>query len=139
MWSKSVFLASTTAIRRFIATSSPAATPSLWKKGDPIRSSADYIQSLRNRGLTVYLFGDRVAEPTDHPMIRPSINAVAATYDLAQANPDLGCAKSSVSGQLVNRFLHVAESTADVVNQNRMQRKLGQMTGAPLHIFILVL
>ena len=42
-----------------------------------IRSGDDYIESLRNRNLKVYLFGELVKEPVDHAMIRPSINAVA--------------------------------------------------------------
>ncbi|NNK37540.1 MAG: 4-hydroxybutyryl-CoA dehydratase, partial [Xanthomonadales bacterium] len=52
-----------------------------------IRTGEEYIQSLRGRDLEVYLFGERVPEPVDHPVIRPSINAVAATYDLAQSRP----------------------------------------------------
>ncbi|MEO7331764.1 MAG: 4-hydroxyphenylacetate 3-hydroxylase N-terminal domain-containing protein [Minicystis sp.] len=98
----------------------------------PIRSGADYIESLRGRGLRVYLLGERVAEPVDHPMIRPSINAVAETYDLALREPDLATARSSLSGlsgQRVNRFLQITESVDDVVAQNKMQRKLGQLTG----------
>ena len=95
----------------------------------PISSGAEYIESLRGRNLKVYLFGERVAEPVDHPMIRPSINAVAKTYDLANENPELASAKSSICGKTVNRFLHVTESVDDVVMQNRMQRKLGQLTG----------
>ncbi len=95
----------------------------------PISSGAEYIESLRGRGLKVYLFGELVDEPVDHPMIRPSINAVAKTYDLANENPDLASAKSSICGKTVNRFLHVTESVDDVVMQNRMQRKLGQLTG----------
>lgn len=97
--------------------------------GRPIASGADYIESLRGRGLTVYLFGERVPEPVDHPMIRPSINAVARTYDLANENPELASAESAICGKRVNRFLHVTESVDDVVLQNRMQRRLGQMTG----------
>jgi 4-hydroxybutyryl-CoA dehydratase / vinylacetyl-CoA-Delta-isomerase len=62
-------------------------------------------------------------------MIRPSINAVAETYDLAVEDPELATANSSLSGMAVNRFLHIAESAQDLVNQNRMQRKLGQLTG----------
>jgi len=95
----------------------------------PIKSGAEYIESLRGRKLKVYLFGQQVKEPVDHPMIRPSINAVAATYDLANEEPEMGSAKSSLSGLSVNRFLHIAESAADLVNQNRMQRRLGQLTG----------
>jgi 4-hydroxybutyryl-CoA dehydratase / vinylacetyl-CoA-Delta-isomerase len=95
----------------------------------PISSGAEYIESLRGRNLRVYLFGERVAEPVDHPIIRPSINAVARTYDLANENPVLASAESKICGQRVNRFLHVTESVDDVVMQNRMQRKLGQLTG----------
>lgn len=73
--------------------------------------------------------GERVAEPVDHPVIRPSINAVARTYDLANEQPELATAHSSLIGRRVNRFLHVTESVDDVVMQNKMQRKLGQLTG----------
>ena len=94
-----------------------------------IRSGEEYIESLRGRGLEVWLFGERVADPVDHPMIRPSINAVAMTYDLAAANPDLATAVSPFTGERVNRFLHIAGSREDVVMQNKMQRRLGQLTG----------
>ncbi len=94
-----------------------------------IRSGDDYIESLRGRDMRVYLFGELVKEPVDHPMIRPSINAVAETYDLAAREPELASADSSITGLRVNRFLHIAESAQDLVRQNKMQRKLGQNTG----------
>ncbi|MGA2601560.1 MAG: 4-hydroxyphenylacetate 3-hydroxylase N-terminal domain-containing protein [Bryobacteraceae bacterium] len=95
----------------------------------PIVTGADYIESLRARNLRVYFLGERVREPVEHPVIRPSINAVARTYDLAVENPDLATAWSTLSNRRVNRFLHVTESVDDVVAQNRMQRLLGQLTG----------
>lgn len=95
----------------------------------PIRTADEYIQSLRNRKLKVYLFGELVNEPVDHPVIRPSINAVAETYRLAEEDPELASVHSSLTGRKVNRFLHVTESVNDVVMQNRMQRRLGQRTG----------
>jgi 4-hydroxybutyryl-CoA dehydratase/vinylacetyl-CoA-Delta-isomerase len=95
----------------------------------PIKTGAEYIQSLRGRKMKVYLFGELVKEPVDHPMIRPSINAVAETYDLAQREVELATTKSSITGNQVNRFLHIAEGSDDLVNQNKMQRKLGQLTG----------
>jgi 4-hydroxybutyryl-CoA dehydratase/vinylacetyl-CoA-Delta-isomerase len=95
----------------------------------PITSGAEYIESLRGRDIKVYLFGELVKEPVDHPMIRPSINAVAETYDIANSEPEIGSSHSSLTDRKVNRFLHIAESAQDLVNQNRMQRKLGQLTG----------
>lgn len=99
------------------------------KNPHSIVTGNDYIESLRGRNLKVYLFGELVIEPVDHPMIRPSINAVAETYDLAVQNPDLATAISPFTGERVNRFLHIATSSADLVMQNKMQRRLGQLTG----------
>jgi 4-hydroxybutyryl-CoA dehydratase/vinylacetyl-CoA-Delta-isomerase len=94
-----------------------------------IETGADYIESLRGRRLPVYLFGEMVDEPVDHPIIRPSINAMAATYDLAAEEPELASAVSPLTGERISRFLHTTESAADVVAQNLMQRRLGQLTG----------
>lgn len=94
-----------------------------------ILTAADYIESLRGRKLNIYLFGELVEEPVDHPMIRPSINAVAKTYELANSHPDLAAVTSPFTGEKISRFLHVSTSRDDLVLQNKMQRKLGQLTG----------
>ncbi|HXV66450.1 MAG TPA: 4-hydroxyphenylacetate 3-hydroxylase N-terminal domain-containing protein [Nitrosopumilaceae archaeon] len=94
-----------------------------------IRTGKEYIDSLRGRKLKIFLFGEEIKDPVEHPIIRPSINAVAETYDLAVREEELASAKSSISGKRVNRFLHIAESAQDLVFQNKMQRKLGQNTG----------
>ncbi|MDA0757166.1 MAG: 4-hydroxybutyryl-CoA dehydratase [Bacteroidetes bacterium] len=94
-----------------------------------IQNGEDYINSLKGRGLSVYLFGEKVIEPVDHDMIRPSINAVAQTYDLAISNPKLASVISPFTGERISRFLHICTSVEDLVNQNKMQRKLGQLTG----------
>ena len=49
-----------------------------WARIPTIRTGEDYVDSLRGRGLTVYLFGELVDEPVDHPIIAPSINALRA-------------------------------------------------------------
>jgi 4-hydroxybutyryl-CoA dehydratase/vinylacetyl-CoA-Delta-isomerase len=94
-----------------------------------VTTGRDYLDSLRGRSLKVYLFGELIAEPVDHPLIRPSINAVAETYDLAAQQPELATALSPFTGECVNRFLHIATSADDLVMQNKMQRRLGQLTG----------
>ncbi|MFB5630406.1 MAG: 4-hydroxyphenylacetate 3-hydroxylase family protein [Nitrosopumilaceae archaeon] len=94
-----------------------------------IRTGEDYINSLRGRKLKIFLFGEEVKDYVDHPIIRPSINAVAETYDLAVREEELASAHSSITGEKVNRFLHIAESAQDLVLQNKMQRKMGQNTG----------
>jgi 4-hydroxybutyryl-CoA dehydratase / vinylacetyl-CoA-Delta-isomerase len=95
----------------------------------PIVTGDDYVASLRNRGVQVYLFGALIEEPVDHPIIRPSINALRETYELALSDPDLATAHSPLIDARVNRFLHIVESPDDLVMKNRMQRRLGQLTG----------
>jgi 4-hydroxybutyryl-CoA dehydratase/vinylacetyl-CoA-Delta-isomerase len=100
-----------------------------WARFKPIVTGDDYVQSLRDRGVEVYLFGERVAEPVDHPIIRPSINALKRTYDLAMEDPELATAHSDLIDAPVNRFLHIVGSPNDLVMKNRMQRRMGQLTG----------
>src|SRR5246500_1896040 len=73
----------------------------------PIRTAEDYINSLRGRRRNVFFMGERVLEPVDHPVIRPSINAMAETYRLATEQPDLATVHSGISNRGINRFLHV--------------------------------
>jgi len=81
----------------------------------PIRTGQEYIDSLRGRDLKIFLFGEKVKDPVEHPMIRPTMNAVAETYDLAVREEELATAKSSLSGQRVNRFLHIVENSQDLL------------------------
>jgi 4-hydroxybutyryl-CoA dehydratase/vinylacetyl-CoA-Delta-isomerase len=100
-----------------------------WSRFKPIVTGDDYVRSLRGRRTDVYLFGEQLAEPVDHPVIRPSINALKATYELATADPALATAHSPYIDAPVNRFLHIVQSPQDLVMKNRMQRRMGQITG----------
>ncbi len=95
----------------------------------PITTGAEYLDSLRGRNLRVYLLGERIKDPVDHPILRPSANALAETYELARREPELASATSPFTGRQVSRFLHIARSAEDLVLQNKMQRRLGQLTG----------
>ena len=61
----------------------------------------EYIESLRKLNTRVYMFGEKIDNWVDHPMIRPSINCVAMTYALAQdpQYADLMTVKSSLTGE----------------------------------------
>jgi 4-hydroxybutyryl-CoA dehydratase/vinylacetyl-CoA-Delta-isomerase len=100
-----------------------------WARFKPIITGDDYVASLRGRDVTVYLFGEKIAEPVDHPIIRPSVNALKMTYDLAIEDPALATAHSNLIQEPVNRFLHIVGSPQDLVMKNRMQRRMGQLTG----------
>ncbi len=90
----------------------------------------EYIESLRKLNIKVYLFGELVENPVDHPVIRPSLNSLAMTYELAQQDEykELMTATSNLTGEVVNRFCHLHQSTDDLIKKVKMQRLLGQKT-----------
>lgn len=92
----------------------------------------EYIASLRNLRLNVYMFGEKIDNPVDHPMIIPSMNSMAMTYYLAEQEEyqDLMTATSNLTGKKVNRFTHLHQSCDDLINKVKMQRLLGQKTAA---------
>ena len=91
-----------------------------------------YIESLRKLNLKVFVMGELVENPVDHPMIRPSLNSIAMTYELAQHDEykELMTATSNLTGETVNRFCHLHQSTEDLKNKVKMQRLLGQKTAS---------
>lgn len=95
-----------------------------------IRTQEDYLESLKGIKKRIFMFGEEIENYVDHPMIRPSINAVATTYELAN-DPDhfeLMTAESSLTGQRINRFTHLHQNSQDLVDKVKMQRLLGQCT-----------
>lgn len=96
---------------------------------DKIFDKNSYLESISDRNLKIYLMGELVEDPINHPIIRPSVEAMAETYELAVREPELASVKSPYTGESINRFLHIAESSEDLFMQNKMQRKLGQVTG----------
>jgi 4-hydroxybutyryl-CoA dehydratase/vinylacetyl-CoA-Delta-isomerase len=95
-------------------------------------SAQEYEESLRRLNLVVYLFGERVENVVDHPIIRPSMNSVAATYQLAQdpKHEELLTAVSHLTGRRISRFCHIHQSVDDLVKKSKMGRLLGRYTGS---------
>lgn len=97
-----------------------------------LKTPEQYEESLRKLNLKVYLQGELVENPVDHPIIRPSLNSVKKTYELAQEPEyqELMTATSHLTGKKINRFCHLHQSPEDLVKKVKMQRLLGQKTGA---------
>ncbi len=97
-----------------------------------LMTGKEYLDSLRKMKTKVYLMGELVENFVDHPMIRPSMNSVAATYDLAheEEHKEVMTAVSNITGERVNRFCHLHQSTEDLKNKVKMQRLLGQKTAS---------
>ncbi len=94
-------------------------------------TASQYEESLRKLNLVVYMFGKRIDDPVDHPIIRPSMNAVAKTYAMAQHPEcaDIMTAVSHISGRRINRFTHIHQSRDDLIKKTKMGRLMGAHTG----------
>lgn len=92
----------------------------------------EYRKSLRTRGpLRVFFTGERLKDPLEHPIVQASVNSVALTYDFAH-NPqmqDVMTATSALTGNRINRFCHLHQSTEDLEKKVQMLRLLGQQCG----------
>ncbi len=97
----------------------------------PMMTAKQYEDSLRRLNMVVYMFGNLVENVVDDPIIRPSMMAVAKTYELAHhsEHEDIMTAVSHISGKKINRFTHIHQSTADLVKKSKMGRLLGRETG----------
>ena len=97
-----------------------------------LMTGEQYIESIRKIPMEIYMFGKKVENPVDNPILRPSLNSVRMTYDLAQMPEyqELMTAISPETGERINRFTHIHRSTEDLRNKVKMQRLLGQKTAA---------
>ena len=97
-----------------------------------LMTGEQYIESIRKMNMQVYMFGKKVDCPVDDPILRPSLNSVRMTYDLAQLPEyqDLMTAVSPETGKVINRFTHIHRSTGDLMKKVKMQRLLGQKTAS---------
>jgi len=95
-----------------------------------LKTAKEYVASLRNLNLNLYLLGEKVQNWVDNPIIRPSINAVAMTYKIAHEPENQGLArvKGISDKEFVNKFNSVFLNPADLVNKIKLQRILGQRT-----------
>lgn len=91
----------------------------------------EYVESMRKMNLNIYMFGEKIDNPIDHPILRPSLNSVRATYDLAQMPEyeDL-MTVTLEDGRKINRFTNIHRSREDLIKKVKMQRLCGQKTAA---------
>ncbi|MHA1195823.1 MAG: 4-hydroxyphenylacetate 3-hydroxylase family protein [Promethearchaeota archaeon] len=96
----------------------------------PLKTPEEYFESIK-RPVNLYMFGEKIKDFWNHPIIKPSINTVMKIYELAQKEEykDLMTVKSSLTGEIINRFTHIHQSIDDLIKKVQMQRLIGQETG----------
>ncbi len=96
-----------------------------------LMTGEQYVESMRKLNLEVYMFGEKIENPVDHPILRPSLNSVKMTYDLAQIPEHEALMTVTLpDGRKINRFNNIHMSTDDLRNKVKMQRLCGQKTAA---------
>lgn len=89
-----------------------------------------YMESIK-KDINLYMFGEKIKEFWNHPIIIPTINSTKKSYELAQKteHQDLMLVKSHITGETINRFCHIHHSIEDLIKKVQMQRLMGQNTG----------
>lgn len=49
-----------------------------------MKTAQEYLDSIRRLRFNVYILGEKVDQPADHPLVTPSQTAVAKTYEMAE-------------------------------------------------------
>jgi aromatic ring hydroxylase len=94
-----------------------------------MRTKEQYIERLKGMKHNLYFNGETIGR--DHEVVLPSLNVMGATFDAAQEPEmvDLCTATSHLTGEKINRFCHVHQSTDDLHKKQDMTRKLCQGVG----------
>ncbi|NIM96010.1 MAG: 4-hydroxybutyryl-CoA dehydratase [Anaerolineales bacterium] len=95
-----------------------------------MKTAEEYVESLKDLNREVYILGERVEDFVEHPILRPSLNALAMTYQLAwEPDHEELMVRQDGKGRKVNLFTSIHEGTDDLINKVQALRLLGQTTG----------
>ncbi|MBW2091744.1 MAG: aromatic ring hydroxylase, partial [Deltaproteobacteria bacterium] len=94
-----------------------------------MRTKKEYIEGLSKMKRNIYFNGDKI-DRTDEVQ-QDCLNVMGTTFDEAEKpeNADLLTAKSHLTGETINRFCHVHQSTEDLHKKQDMTRYLCQLVG----------
>ena len=94
-----------------------------------MRTKELYVSDLNKLRKNLYYKGEKIGR--DHEDLLPSIDVIGATFDAARDPEiqDLCTAVSHLTGEKINRFCHVHQSTEDLHKKQDMTRALCRRTG----------
>jgi len=95
-----------------------------------VKKAQEFIESLRRLRVELYVLGEKVESVTEHPILRPSLSALAKTYEIAH-DPRYTelFVRQGLDGERINCFTSLHHTTQDLLNKVRALRILGQETG----------
>ncbi len=96
-----------------------------------MRTGSEYLQSIREMNLPLYIDGGKVDNALDHPAVRAAAEAVAFTFDLVSDERcrDMMTRTSHLTGEPVPIFQHVPQSVDDLVAKVKVTRFCNRRLG----------
>lgn len=97
-----------------------------------MKSAQEYKDSIREMNPLVYAFGEKVENVVDHPCFKPTLNAIALTYQMSKetAHENLMTVQSPFTGTTISRFLHICQSPEDLIKRGELSKFLTPFHGA---------
>ncbi len=94
-----------------------------------MRTKEQYIEGLRKMGHNIYVDGEKINRVDEIQM--DTINTIGTTFEEAAKpeNADLLLAKSHLTGETINRFTHIHQSTDDLHKKQDMTRFVCRKVG----------
>ncbi len=90
----------------------------------PVRTGQEVIDGLKANPPTLFINGERITDPTTHPVTKNAVASLAHLYDL-QHDPelrDIMTFESPMTGDRVGRSFHVPESKEDLEKRAEMHK-----------------
>jgi 4-hydroxybutyryl-CoA dehydratase/vinylacetyl-CoA-Delta-isomerase len=96
-----------------------------------LMTAADYRESLRAYRPRIFVEGERIESVADSAILRPGVNAIGVTYDLAHVadHAEVMTARQHTSGKLVNRMVHVDRDSSDLLAKLEAVRLACKISG----------
>lgn len=93
-----------------------------------VRTGKDYLAGLDATAREVWLGGERVARVTDHPLLAPGAQAIAAYYDLQHEHPDELVVPDPETGDAMNVSHLQPRSVDDLHRRHVGLRRISELS-----------
>jgi 4-hydroxyphenylacetate 3-monooxygenase oxygenase component len=93
----------------------------------PARTGAQFLRGLRD-SRQIWLGGDRVTDPTDHPALRGAAEAIAAVFDLHQQYPDDCLMEDPETGEAIAVSHIIPRCREDLLRRHRALRRVAEFS-----------
>lgn len=95
-----------------------------------MKTAQEFIESIDGLKRELYVLGEKVDNPSEHPILLPSLNSLVKTYQMTNDECHAKLfVRQGLDGVQVNCFTSLHHSTEDLLDKVKALRILGQETG----------